>query len=148
MIANLSYFILCTLSSLSSTFQLHKVTTQQHGKVKRAMPYWDISSLLIALHLKNPDRWILQPHFTEGMMRALTGAQKGWSHHCHTTVHPRRHESKAGYLISRMELLRGTFLCHSSVHVTNQTPPFTTTTRFCTWRLRLTSLCLPALMSL
>lgn len=119
MIDNLSYFILRTLFSLSSTFQLHKVTTHQHSKLIRAMPYWDISSLLIALHLKNPDRRILQPHFTEGMVEALTGAQKGWSHHYHTAVQPRRHESKAGCLIPRMELLRGTFLCHSSVHITN-----------------------------
>lgn len=124
MIANLSYLILCTLSSLISTFQLHKVTTHQHSKLIRAMSYWDISSLLVTLHLKN--RWILQPHFPEGMVEALTGAQKGWIHHYHTTAQPRRHESKAGYLILRMKLLQGTFLCHSSLHITNQTPPLTT----------------------
>lgn len=70
------------------------------------MPYWDIGSLLIALHLKNPDRWILQPHCTERLAETLMGAQKGGSHHYHTAVQPRRHESKAGYLISRMELLQ------------------------------------------
>lgn len=146
--ANLLHFFLCTLP-VQPRFNLPAPqsdhTPTQQGHKSHAVLGCQLSadcfpSIFSFTPFESPDRWALQPHVTEEM----TGAQKGWSHHRHTTVQSRSQWSNAGCLISRLEFLRGTFLCLSSVWITNQTPPFTTTTLFSTWRLtpRLTSVCL------